>query len=160
MISKEHIEFIRLVSNGIEYATAYATIRNLPAINANCRSQGSRLAVKYAKEIAQEKEKARKAVEDANKDKDAQNALKRILTQAEVDAALCEILLGTAIAKKTFCVPGVGTTTVDVTPDHGERLKAIDLYNKRFGSNGAVKVEVQNNLDKLNLYLKRPSDGD
>ncbi len=156
-ISKQHFEFIKLVSEGIDYATAYATACSPTATRTNCKSQGSRLAKKYAKEITEAKNKYKKAIEQAYENKDVQNALNEILTQAEVDILLCRIIKGEFIDFNRTNSKGK-IVKQKVCPTIAERRAAIETYNKRFGSNGAVKIDVQNNLERLNLYLQRPED--
>lgn len=122
-ISKEHLEFIRLVSIGHSLEDAYVTSSNTNTTGGNSRTQGSRLGKKYAIEIAHAKDKAVKLVNDVNDSEVVKNAIKDILTQAEVDAHLCRIM-----TKAKY---------------DGDKLKAIDLYNKRFGSNAPVKSDVK-----------------
>ena len=127
-ISKPHLEFIKLVSEGATYEEAYVTICNKKITSGAARVQGSRLASKYSSEIESAREKTQKAIEVAHETKDVQEALKSVLTQAEVDAKLCEIITQNK-------VDGQKVYTAD-------KLKAIDLYNKRFGANAATKQEV------------------
>lgn len=156
---KDHIEFIRLVSGGMEYATAYATIRNLKAINANCKSQGSRLAKKYAKEIAKAKEKAAKMVDQAHGEEIVKNALKAVLTQAEVDAKLCDIIRGEAEYEDIYVSSYNGSVYNNVVirkPNHQEVLKAIDIYHKRFGSYAAEKIEGGFDIRVTRRIIQKP----
>ncbi len=122
-ISKEHINFCKLVSEGQEYLSAYVTACNPKLTNNSNKVTASRLAKKYTLYIAELKDKATKLVESAHDSDVVKNALNAILTQAEVDAELCKIM------KKAKY--------------DGDKLKAIDLYNKRFGSNAPVKSDVK-----------------
>jgi len=123
MISLKHKEFIRLVAEGNTQGNAYQlTLANKTITPASARAKGSELAKKYAKEIQQLIEKKAKAVESVHENKDVQIALKSILTQAEVDAKLCEIILKTKF--------------------DGDRLRAIEVYNKRFGSNAPIRNDM------------------
>ena len=155
MTNKKHIEFIKLVSEGQEYATAYATVCNQDASSSNCKSQGSRLAKRYAKEIQEAREKTIKAIEAAHESKDVQNALNQVLTQAQVDAELCKIITGEAMVEKIVVVDKKIQVIKSAKPDHSDKLRAIDLYNKRFGSNGAVKVDLQGKMEGIAFVTKR-----
>jgi len=123
MISLKHKEFIRLIASGETQANAYRLSIGKEGISkSGCEAKGSLLAKKYAKEIQQLIEKKAKAVESVHENKDVQIALKSILTQAEVDAKLCEIILKTKF--------------------DGDRLRAIEVYNKRFGSNAPIRNDM------------------
>lgn len=122
MISLKHKEFIRLVAEGNTLEKAYQQISNNKPTSKTARENGSKLAKKYAKEIRELNEKKAKAVESAYEKKDVQIALKSILTQAEVDAKLCEIILKTKF--------------------DSDRLRAIEVYNKRFGSNAPIRSDM------------------
>ncbi len=138
----KHLEFIRLVSRGIQQEDAYrTTIGNKNTTSGSARSQASKLCKRYAKEIATAKEKAASIIEHANKTKEAEKALKLILTQSQVDAELCNIIKGESYVEKLFVINGKLQKT-NSKPDHTDKLKAIDLYNKRFGSNAPVKQDL------------------
>lgn len=150
-ISKSHYQFIKLVSEGSDYATAYATVCNPNATKSNCKSQGSRLAKKYAIEIHQAKEKAQKVVEQANETKEAKNALKSILTQAEVDAKLCETINMELVEVQALNSQGK-VFKAKISPTIAERNKAIDTYYKRFGSNAPIKTENKTELTDNSVF--------
>jgi len=123
MISIKHQEFIRLVASGETQSNAYTlTYPNKVLTNGTIKVESSKLAKKYAKEIEEVVKRKAKAIESAHEKKDVQIALKSILTQAEVDAKLCEIILKTKF--------------------DGDRLRAIEVYNKRFGSNAPIRNDM------------------
>jgi hypothetical protein len=123
MISIKHKEFIRLIASGETQANAYRLSIGKEGISKSaCEAKGSLLVKKYAKEIQQLIEKKAKAIESAYEKNDVQIALKSILTQAEVDAKLCDIILK--------------------AKHDGDRLRAIEVYNKRFGSNAPIRSDM------------------
>lgn len=125
-ITKEHISFCEAIAKGRSNHEAYVTCCKKKTTPGNARTQGYRMAKKYAPFISQLRKKASKALEVANDSKFVKEALNKILTQAQVDAKLCEI--------------------IETAKSKSDQLKAIDLYNKRFGSNEAIKqkLEVEN----------------
>jgi hypothetical protein len=149
MIPKNHKEFIRLVVSGENQMNAYKlTASNKTITNDSAKVKGSQLAKKYALEIAQEKERQARVLSDVQ-DKDiVQNALKQILTQAEVDAKLCDIIKGKLIFMQQLNNQGE-TYKSQVTPTIADITKAIDLYNKRFGSNAPVKQDITSGGEKF-----------
>jgi len=156
-IPKNHKEFIRLVSDGIAQDEAYlVTIGNNKVTKATARSKGSALAKKYALEIQELKKKASNIVEEANKDKDVKNALKLILTKAEVDAQICNIIKGDLQEVQMLNNQGK-VFKAKVSPTISERTKAIEVYYKRFGLNEAEKVE--NTIKGVDTIFKINKDG-
>lgn len=142
-ISKSHSEFIRLVVSGETQTNAYKqAISKGKASKAILEQGGSRIAKKYTKQITELKQKSQKIVEQANDSKEAKIALKSILTQAEVDSELCKIIKGESLVQKIVIVAGKLEVIDYCKPDHSDKLKAIDLYNKRFGSNEAIKTDI------------------
>jgi len=163
--SKAHKEFIRLVANGEPQSDAYkATVGNPKATTAAVKSKASNLAKKYAKEIDTETKRLQVLATSIKDDKVVQEALNSILSQAEVDAELCSIVSGTAMVEKIIVVAGKVQVIKSAKPDHGDKLRAIDLYNKRFGSYAPIenKVAVTNiNLSTLTYeQLKDLAKGD
>jgi viroplasmin and RNaseH domain-containing protein len=141
-IPQHHKEFIRLVANGTDQDEAYKlTSTNTSLTMATCRVNGSKLAKKYALDIQESKEKASAIVEQANNDKDVQKALKSILTKAEVDAKLCDIIKGELHEVQMLNTQGKIFKAL-VSPTLSERAKAIDTYYRRFGLNEAQKQEI------------------
>ena len=141
-IPQKHKEFIRLVIDGVNQDEAYLlTIGNNKVTKATARAKGSAMAKKYALEIQEAKKKALDIVEQANNDKDVQIALKSILTKAEVDAKLCEIIKGELQEVQMLNNQGKVFKAM-ISPTLSERAKAIDTYYKRFGLNEAQKQEV------------------
>ena len=142
-ITAKHLEFIRLVANGETQWKSYNL--SFPKKNLSkqtCEVEGSKLAKKYALQIQQARENAQKAIEQANKEKEAEIALKQILTQAEVDAKLCKIINGELIEVQQLNTQGKVFKAL-ITPTISEQRLAIETYNKRFGSNEAIKTEIK-----------------
>lgn len=156
-IPKNHREFIRLVADGTDQDEAYKlTSTNTSLTMATCRVNGSKLAKKYALEIQESKEKASAIVEQANNDKDVQKALKSILTKAEVDAKLCNIIKGDLQEVQMLNSQGK-VFKAKVSPTISERTKAIEVYYKRFGLNEAEKIE--NTIKGVDTIFKINKDG-
>lgn len=144
IIPKKHQEFIRLVANGTPQNEAYrATSSNPKATAKTAKEQGSKLARRYAKEILEAKEKASKLIEEANNSEASQNALKSILTQAEVDKILTDIISGQEFEAQQLNITTGKLIKSKVRPTIAERRAAIETYNKRFGSNIDVKQHIQ-----------------
>lgn len=142
-ITAKHLEFIRLVANGETQSNAYKVSFGKLKVSKNVSEvKGSQLAKKYALQIQQARENAQKAIEQANKEKEAEIALKRILTQAEVDAKLCKIINGELIEVQQLNQQGKVFKAL-ITPTISEQRLAIETYNKRFGSNEAIKTEIK-----------------
>ncbi len=140
-ITAKHLEFIRLVANGETQSNAYKVSFGKLKVSKNVSEvKGSQLAKKYALQIQQARENAQKAIEQAYKEKQAQIALKQILTQAEVDAKLCKIIKGELIEVQQLNTQGKVFKAI-ITPTISEQRLAIETYNKRFGSNAAEKID-------------------
>ena len=126
-ITPNHQKFIEQVANGLTQSDAYELSCGKKGVSkTTSQVKGCQLAKRYALQIQNAIERHRQVVErtaDAAIVKTIKNA---ILTQNEVDAVLCELMMN----EKTT---------------NGDRLKAIDLYNKRFGSNEAIKQQIQSN---------------
>jgi len=121
---KEHTEFIRLVANGSEQDKAYmVTVGNNKVTGATARVKGSNLAKKYAIEIDTERKRLQDIVTSTKDSEVLKTALNGILSVAEVDAILCNVI------KQPESEVGL--------------VKAIDLYYKRFGANSAIKTETK-----------------
>jgi len=140
-ITAKHLEFIRLVANGETQSNAYKVSFGKLKVSKNVSEvKGSQLAKKYALQIQEARENAQKAIEQANKEKEAEIALKQILTQAEVDAKLCKIINGELIEVQQLNTQGKVFKAL-ITPTISEQRLAIETYNKRFGSNAAEKID-------------------
>jgi len=141
MTSAKHNEFIRLVASGETQWKSYKL--SFPKKNLSkktCEVEGNKLAKRYALEIQQARENAQKVIEQASKEKEAEIALKQILTQAEVDAKLCKIINGELIEVQILNQQGKVFKEL-ITPTISEQRAAIETYNKRFGSNAAEKID-------------------
>ena len=146
MISAKHIEFIRMVAQGVAQSDAYkATVGNPKATSDMVKSKASNLAKKYIKEIQQAKEKAAALVDAAHSSNVAKNALKSIVTQSEADAKAFRILGENDIVEDIIVVTGK-VQIVKRKPTQAEIQRAYDLFCKRFGSNAPTKV-AQTNRD-------------
>jgi hypothetical protein len=128
MISPKHQEFIRLVANGANQKEAYrVSIGKSGVSDSTCEGKSSNLAKKYAKEIDAERKRIQDIVTSTKDSEVIKTALNGILSQAEVDKALCDSI---------------------INPENGsEKLKAIDLYNKRFGSNAPIQTQTDLTLN-------------
>ena len=141
MTSAKHNEFIRLVASGETQWKSYKL--SFPKKNLSkktCEVENNKLAKRYALEIQQARENAQKVIEQASKEKEAEIALKQILTQAEVDAKLCKIINGELIEVQILNQQGKVFKEL-ITPTISEQRAAIETYNKRFGSNAAEKID-------------------
>jgi hypothetical protein len=155
MISKHHTEFIRLVASGETQKHAYYLSNpNKTLSKGTIDVESSKLAKRYAKEIQQAKQQAANIVQQANESDIAQNALKSILTQAQVDAKLCDIINGKPQLVQQLNSQGK-VFKAEITPTIADQTKAIDLYNKRFGSNEAIKQDINITEEKKSL-IKLP----
>ncbi len=115
----KHQKFIDAIVDGRTAYDAYmTTIGNKNTANSTARSKGSRFRTKYQPQIDEAVTKRKELIAASAEKKVVQNALKRIFTTAEVDALLCETM-----------DKAKGLT----------RLRAIDIYYKRFGDNAPVK---------------------
>jgi len=142
--------FIQLVARGNNYSDAYRQAMNKGQATAkSANEQGSKLAKRYEYEIQQAKEAHRKAIEEARGEEIIKKALAGLLTQAEVDAKLCSIIRGNCTVERVLVVSGTIQKYPNSKPDHGEILRAVDIYNKRFGSYAAQAVDVTSGGDKL-----------
>lgn len=142
-ISAEHREFIRLVANGSEQDKAYlVTVGNNKVTLPTARSKGSALAKKYMKEIESERIRLMDIITLAKDSEVIKTALNGVLSQSEVDAKLCE--------------------SITDAESPMEKLKAIDLYNKRFGSNAPVKTlsEITGDLNISKRAVINFTNGD
>lgn len=140
--NEKHLEFIRLVAGGSEQDKAYwGTVGNKKVAKNTARNKGSVLAKRYAKEIAQERERAAKMITDAADSNVIKQALKSVLTQAEVDAKLSAIINGDLIKVQMMNASGK-IYRGEIAPTIADITKAIDLYNKRFGSNAPIKSQI------------------
>lgn len=157
MNSAKHNEFIRLVASGETQWQSYKL--SFPKKNLSkktCEVEGNKLAKKYALQIQQAKEQAQKEIEEAYKEKKAKIALKQILTQAEVDAKLCKIINGELIEVQQLNQQGKVFKAL-ITPTISEQRAAIETYNKRFGSNAAIKTEI--NAEIQTSYIDNIVEG-
>jgi len=145
-INKSHSEFIRLVSNGSTQTHAYkVTCGNSRVTSSVAKVKGSQLSKRYAVLIAQAKKEAQDIIQQANNTKASQNAQNEVLekaskigTQMEVDAINWKIINGEEFEIKQLNAQGK-VFKANITPSIAERRAAIETYNKRFGSNEAIK---------------------
>jgi hypothetical protein len=121
-LNKRVLKFIGLVASGETLEKSYVAICNKKTTSPNARVQGSRLSKKYAPEIAQERERIANVVTEARDSSIVREALNGILSQAEVDERLSRI--------------------ISFSASDQDRLRAIDLYYKRFGSNAPAKTDI------------------
>lgn len=141
-MNSKHQKFIDLVVAGSSQKDAYKLCYTNKVLSTSVlNTQGSILAKKYAKEIQEGKDAKRKLIEDAHKQDVVQNALKRVMTQAEVDEKLSDIIRGECEVDDVSFFMGQAEH-YKRKPNVSEINKAIDIYNKRFGSNLPIKTEL------------------
>lgn len=146
---KKHLEFIRLVVEGTNQSEAYKlTCGNKSLTSQSAKVKGSQLAKKYKNEIQLERQKRSDMVTAAKDTEVVKNALNEVLSQAQVDAKLSKIINGDLIEITALNAFGKVFTN-EVTPTISQVLGAIDLYNKRFGSNAPIKKDITSNGEKL-----------
>ena len=143
----KHIEFIQAIAKGAQQGEAYrTTIGNKNTTQKNARVQGCKLAKKYTKEIEQARENKKAIIEHVNESDIVKTALKEILTEAQVDAELCKIVKGEPVTLKVMTTKGF-PIEAELTPTIADRLKAIDIYYDRFGSNAPTKLAHEGNVN-------------
>lgn len=155
IIPKAHRRFISLVASGVTYGEAYRQHNpdKSPA-ERTCRSEGSRLAEKYAEEIKKEQQLYLESAEEARKSEAAAAALKKIISQTEVDARLCEIINGTLETEKIFIINGKVQVLKTARPDHKDILTAIEIFYKRHGSYKEHNKQKRPLFENLPPWLK------
>lgn len=120
-----HIEFIRLVSTGTNQMDAYKlTNGNSKVTEGAAKTGGSKLAKKYAKEIAEAHQINKDIVDVANKNAIVKAAEMTILSSAERQEILSLMVL-------------------DNKSNNTDKIKAIAELNKMDGSYAPSKVEAK-----------------
>ena len=151
ILSIEHLEFIRLVANGMNQSEAYkATVGNPMATVDSVKSKASNLAAKYSTEISQQKQKHQQLIQQANETEASQNAQNKVLenaskiiTQFQADAKVFRIL-GEDDMVDDMIIVGSKYSPIKRKPTQKEIQDAYKLYNLRFGSNAAFNLNVSN----------------
>jgi hypothetical protein len=139
-ISKEHTEFIRLVSDGVSQKEAYrVSVGKKGVSDTTCEVKSSILAKKYAKEIESERIRQQNVVTSVKDNKVVKNALNKILSVAEVDAIMCE--------------------SINNPESPQEKLKAVEIYYKRFGANAPTDLNIEGNLNLSKRAVIKFSNG-
>ena len=149
ILSIEHLEFIRLVANGSTQKEAYRLSYPKKSLsNGTCEVESSKLASKYAIEIAQEKQKHQQLIQQANETEASQNAQNEVLenaakivTQFQADAKVFRIL-GEEDMVDDMIIVGSKYSPIKRKPTQKEIQDAYKLYNLRFGSNAAFNLNV------------------
>ena len=157
IIPKHHQKFIELVAKGITQTESYKISFGTKAISKKgWESNSSMLAKRYAPQIIEANERMKQAVIEAYRSEAVQIALREILTQAEVDAILSKKIKAKPIVLRDEKT-GKGIAVDNTASDN---LRAIDLYNKRFGSNAPVKQEISVSPDSIPLFNVPSNDSD
>jgi hypothetical protein len=141
--------FVELVAQGETQQNAFlATIGKNKEYKSPV-TQASKLASKYRKAIDLRREQLSNAVEKLYDTKEAQNALQHIITQAQADAIICDIITGKKLIKKAVFNP-LTKCFEDrmVEPDHNDIITAYAQYCKRFGS--YAPKSLHHKIDKTN----------
>jgi len=124
-VNPKHLKFIELVAGGKSYVEAYKLIIPKDRLNKlNPRSaavMGSKLGIRYQAEIIAKKKVHFEQVETVERINQVRVAFAKILTQAEVDQRMCEIILNGS---------------------DGMSIRAIDIYNRRFGTYAPDKLQT------------------
>lgn len=155
-LSKKHNEFIQQIAQGIQQERAYCTtIGNKTTTGNTARSQGSKLCKRYAKEIAEAKEKLKKVVEQANEESIAQIAKLDIMKSADRMAYLTKIIKGEikvpySEVKWNPVSKAFETIQFEDLATHNARIMAIAELNKMDGSYAPSKIETKVESDNLN----------
>lgn len=124
-ISKEHRKFIQLVADGVSQKDAYkATTGDKRSTDATYISRGSKLAIKYEEEIAEQVKLNKSIVDKANEKKVSQFAHITILSKAD----RMKFLSGVVTSKKD---------TIYTT----DKIRSVAELNKMDGSYAPEKVE-------------------
>jgi len=141
-LSAKHTKFIELVANGVSQEKAYQDAVAKAKVNGNtARCKGSILAKKYAKEIQEQRQLVKQAINNATSTAITEMAEKNILSTAERMEMLSKIAKGEVKIKKPFVIAGK-IMEYPSEPDHADRTKAIAELNKMDGSYAATKQET------------------
>jgi hypothetical protein len=140
--SPKHTKFIELVASGIEQDKAYIKAVAQKNIKGNtARSKGSILAKKYAKEIQEQRQLVKAAIDKAASTVVTDIAKKNILSTAERMEMLSKIAKGEVKIKKPFVIAGK-IMEYPSEPDHADRTKAIAELNKMDGSYAPAETKT------------------
>lgn len=124
-ISKEHRKFIQLVADGVSQKDAYkSTTGDNKSTDATYISRGSKLAIKYEEEIAEQVKLNKSIVDAANKEKVSKFAHITIISKADRMKFLTDIIES---EKDT-----IYTT---------DKIRSVAELNKMDGSYAPEKVE-------------------
>lgn len=140
-ISKNHRKFIDLVASGETLEKSYLQSVNIKVTATSARQQGSKLAKRYAIEIASERDKLSKAISQAHESEAAKSALKSVLTKAERLEWLTKLVNGEIKAKVPFVIGGK-IMEYPSEPSHSDRIKALAELNKMDGSYAPTKTDI------------------
>ena len=125
-ISPKHLIFIKLVAKGMKLQDAYRSIVDKEKLtkltDSSARTMGSRLGKKYAKEIIAAQKVDVEVIESTARIEKAREVFSEIYTQAQVDARICKLI---------------------DDENKGVALKAMEMYNKRFGSYSPEKQRIE-----------------
>lgn len=151
-ISPKHTKFIELVASGIEQDKAYIQAIAQKNVKGNtARSKGSILAKKYAREIQEQRQLVKEAVNKAASNVVTEMAEKNILSTAERMEMLSKIAKGEVKIKKPFVIAGK-IMEYPSEPDHNDRTKAIAELNKMDGSYAATKTDITTNGKEIRSW--------
>ena len=159
MISQKHLEFIRLVSKNVLQRDAWRQASgNLTASDKTAAEKGSKWAKRFAKEIQAAREAASKAIEIAYQNKEVQDALVNIPSEAQADAKAFRILTENDLVDDSYVI-GFNKETKKLTvapfqrkPTQAEIQKAYDLFCKRFGKNSPAKLQTEHTFIEQPLF--------
>ncbi len=141
-ISKAHTEFIRLVANGENQSDAYSlTSPNKSLTKGTIKVESSKLAKKYAKQIAEQRQKNKDIVDSANKIELQETSKMHLMSVARRMEILSDIAEGKIPLKKPMVCDGV-IELIEIVPDWMDRRNAIAELNKMTGDYATIKTDI------------------
>ena len=138
----QHIEFIRLVANGLGNSEAYSlTYPNKSLTKGTLKVESSKLAKKYAKEIDEQRLINKSIVDLANKDTIVKTSEMHLMSVARRMEILSDIAEGKIPLNKPMVCDGV-IELVPIVPDWMDRKSAIAELNKMCGDYAPTRQDI------------------
>jgi len=103
------------------------------------------------------RQKINDAIESDTTIKELEAVKSNIMSAIERKEYLTKVLNGEVKVKKPFVVSGK-IMEYPSEPDHADRLKALAELNKMDGGYAPQKFDVNTNLDRIDIFVKRLSD--
>lgn len=148
-IKRQYQTFIdEMIQHGDQTRAYQAAYPKASKESARVKSYDLLQNVTIANAIEKGRKEKQQGRENLRKREDIQKAEAEILSQVEVDAALCQVIT----SKFSLVRDGQTKRVVKVENTTSDRLKAIDMYYKRFGGYAPTKAEVTGkDGDPINL---------